>query len=386
MSLSVEIITFHNVDLDNWADILASKFVVKKHIRGGTVAISISHLNSACYIWQSNFDIEGSNFGPDANYFNIRYRELSFLNQVIFCIESCLDIWIETDANFHMYGKEYIEKTIQYPNWRWDDSKWWNSSLDEVNYLDPLVWDHTEYKEDNLSIEPIYPDTITIFPGKFTFNCEAIYGEKRSYEINIPKIFNVGKYPITFSEYDQFCQATKRPFPRDLDWGRVNRPVIQVSWKEALAYCEWLSKRSGKMYRLPSELEWEYVAKKGLLNHEYIQTLLPNQKQYHSSKTESVGYFGANNLGVYDMLSNIWEWTLDYDHDTCKNMNLDASPWEEIDVEEAIFPDYIEMYRVVRGGGWLNKNKIQCATLRNSFDYMRGYPCVGFRVLEEINA
>jgi len=73
-----------------------------------------------------------------------------------------------------------------------------------------------------------------------------------------PGTFAIGVFEVTYREYDRFCEDTRREKPDDADWGRASRPVINVSWKDAVAYTEWLSRKTGKQYRLPSDAEWEF--------------------------------------------------------------------------------------------------------------------------------
>ncbi len=110
------------------------------------------------------------------------------------------------------------------------------------------------------------PEMVSIPRGKFRMG--DIQGssspdERPVRSVRIPRPFAMGRYEVTFEEYDVFARAIGREQLADRGWGRGRQPVINVSWKDAVAYAEWLSEQTGKRYRLPTEAEWEYAARAG---------------------------------------------------------------------------------------------------------------------------
>ena len=152
--------------------------------------------------------------------------------------------------------------------------------------------------------------------------------------------FAISKYDVTFDEYDAYCQATVAAKPGDSGWGRGSRPVINVSWYDAVAYCNWRSQQEGKApayaisgsnvscdfsvngYRLPTEAEWEYSAKGGpaasslTVNAAYAGSPNLEAVAWYSgnsgNKTHPVGQKQPNSLGLYDMTGNVWQWCWDW--------------------------------------------------------------------------
>ena len=108
---------------------------------------------------------------------------------------------------------------------------------------------------------------VVIPPGQFQMGCVSGKGcsadELPVRTVTFAKPFAMGKYEVTFAEYDRFAEATGREKPDDRGWGRGKRPVINVSWDDAPAYAAWLSEQTGKRYRLPTEAEWEYATRAG---------------------------------------------------------------------------------------------------------------------------
>jgi formylglycine-generating enzyme required for sulfatase activity len=167
--------------------------------------------------------------------------------------------------------------------------------------------------------------------------------------------FEMGKYDVTFEEYDVFANATLREKPSDRGWGRQRRPVINVSWEDARAYTKWLNEMTGKTYRLPSEAEWEYAARADTHTMYWWGDEINKSgdsphcngcgSEHDGSETVSVGSFAANPWGLYDTAGNVWQWTADCWHKSYEHAPSDGSAWTNTDGGDC-------KSRVVRGGSW----------------------------------
>ena len=113
---------------------------------------------------------------------------------------------------------------------------------------------------------PYEPEMVEIPGGRFRMGCVSgrgcVDGEHPVHEVRLEG-FELSRYEVTFEEYDLFTDAAGRERAVDEGWGRGRRPVINVSWADAVAYAKWLSAETGRRYRLPSEAEWEYAARSG---------------------------------------------------------------------------------------------------------------------------
>jgi formylglycine-generating enzyme required for sulfatase activity len=125
--------------------------------------------------------------------------------------------------------------------------------------------------------------------------------------------FSIGQYPVTFAAYDRFCEATGREKPSDRGWGRGERPVINVSWEDAQAYSDWLSKETGERYRVVTKAEWEYACRAGT-DARWCwgddEAQLDEFAWYHKNsrgKTQPVGQKRPNAWHLHDMHGNVWE-------------------------------------------------------------------------------
>lgn len=161
---------------------------------------------------------------------------------------------------------------------------------------------------------------ITIPEGEFkmgdNFN-EGVRDERPVHDVYLDE-YAIGKYEVTFEQYDLFCEDTGRAKPSDEGWGRGSRPAINVTWYDAKAFCDWLSQKTGENIHLPTEAQWEKAAK-GTDQRRYPwgdgapNCTLANYKPC-GQKTRPVGTLtaGISPYGLHNMGANVWEWTEDW--------------------------------------------------------------------------
>ena len=193
----------------------------------------------------------------------------------------------------------------------------------------------------------------------------------------------VGRFPITFAEWDQYSlEALRRHSPEDQGWGRGSRPVINVSWNDAKNYIAWLSNVTRKKYRLLSEAEWEYCCRAGTKTRyasgskiEQQQANLNSVKSVAAKKTLEVGGFPSNDWGIYEMHGNVWEWCEDPWHHNYEGAPPDGSVWGEIWV----------ISRTIRGGSWSEYPDHARSSSRSHTMPDNRNDNVGFRVARDID-
>lgn len=201
------------------------------------------------------------------------------------------------------------------------------------------------------------PQMVEIPGGTFQMGDVEQIGETWRNPVHPVRIkpFAMSKYEVTFEEYDRFAIETGRDLPNDQKWGRGQLPVINVSWDDAKAYAVWLSMKTGKIYRLPTESEWEYVARSGSKQEAWAGTSEESHlKDYavfaenSDNKTARVGTKQANAFGLYDLSGNVWEWVEDCPSRSYKRAPTDGSAWTEGDKKSGKECNL----RVIRGGSW----------------------------------
>jgi formylglycine-generating enzyme required for sulfatase activity len=186
--------------------------------------------------------------------------------------------------------------------------------------------------------------------------------ELPQHSVTVPPFF-MGRYPITQAQYGA-VMGTNPAADYDQDYQdrfvSPNKPVVGVSWNQAVAFCQRLTQRTGRPYRLPSEAEWEYACRAGTTTPFYFGKTLTTEvanydgnftygsgpKGEYRQETTPVDQFGvANAWGLSDMHGNVWEWCLDHYHDSYAGAPRDGSAWVDAEAEE-------NKPRILRGGSW----------------------------------
>jgi formylglycine-generating enzyme required for sulfatase activity len=216
--------------------------------------------------------------------------------------------------------------------------------------------------------------------GTFTMGCTSEQGsdcrdvEKPSHSVSLSS-FSIGKYEVTQAQFAAFIEATGYRTDAEKEgwsyvwtgseWEKANgvtwrnntsgngvqpstHPIIHVSWNDAIAFCNWLSEVTGKSYRLPTEAEWEYAARGGNNSQGYKYSgsdSLGSVGWYNEnsgSSTHAVGKKSPNELGLYDMSGNVWEWCSDWYGANYYSGSPSSNPRGPSSGS----------YRVLRGGSW----------------------------------
>ncbi len=256
------------------------------------------------------------------------------------------------------------------------------------------------------------PYMVFVEGGTFNLDCsvelgdECDDGQKLNRKVTLSD-FYIGRYEVTFEEYDEFCVATNRQFPNDELWGRDDRPVINVSWLDAVNYCNWRSRQEGLKavyringtdvtphwnangYRLPTAAEWEYAARGGRLAKsepkQWGREPFIGEGWNSKKKTNNVGQLQPNYLGLYDIGGNVWEWCWDL---------LESGEYPTGSLRNPTGPPGDGMERVLRGGSWSTYFswgndryfKVELLSKRANILLYKNSDDVGFRLARNANS
>jgi len=177
--------------------------------------------------------------------------------------------------------------------------------------------------------------------------------------VEIPS-FYIGKHPITNEQYEAFRPEHRRSACALGD----DDPVVEVSFEDARAYCEWYANLTGKYFRLPTVVEWEFACRGGDTRHDFFDETAKDADRYlwdqvNSSVARPVGLLEANPVGLHDMLGNVWEWTT-----AIHSTSTDRGPAP-----------------ILKGGSFrTHRNEMVAAVQRSADPHLRADD-IGFRIL-----
>lgn len=239
------------------------------------------------------------------------------------------------------------------------------------------------------------PEMVELPAGEFRMGApdsESVGGNREEQPQHHVRIagFAIGRLELTFAQWDACVTAGACEAAYDRGWDHERRPVMNVHWKDAQAYVKWLSKVTGKHYRLPSEAEWEYAARAGTTTPyhfgkciDFEQAAFDAGTQGHNScipsygqrdQTAQVGSFEANAFGLHDMHGNVAEWVQDCWIDSHAGAPADGSARMDCDNAST---------RVVRGGSWADPRYRIRSGYRSPLGIFNRNAAVGIRVARD---
>lgn len=240
--------------------------------------------------------------------------------------------------------------------------------------------------QDSLKSGGFGPEMVVIPPGSFLMGSpetEKLRGaDEVPHRVQITQAFAMGRYAVTFNDFDRFCHVEGRELPGDAGWGRGQHPVINVSWHDAKAYCIWLSQQTGKPYRLPTEAEWQYACRAGTSTpFSFGENITPEQVNYdgnypyvsgkkgrYREQTVPAGSLPPNIWGLYEMHGNVWEWCFDWYDEYPTGVVKDPQGARQGNE------------RVLCGGSWRSYARGARSASRDGLDPANAGSIIGFRV------
>ena len=235
----------------------------------------------------------------------------------------------------------------------------------------------TEQKDVHIQSLPSGPsfDMIWVEGGAFQMGGTDENASDREipiHQVNVPS-FYIGKYPVTQDLWEAIMGNNPSGFEG------LKHPVDSVSWNDAKEFIQQLNKQSGQSYRLPTEAEWEFAARGGIHTEEYLYSGSDKLSevgwyvQNSGSQTQPVGQLLENELGLFDMSGNVWEWCEDDFHDNYEGAPVDGSAWIDR-------PKRAER-RVLRGGFWNGTARLCRVSIRYAFQPDDRLDNIGFRLV-----
>ena len=223
----------------------------------------------------------------------------------------------------------------------------------------------------------VEPQMVIVSAAEFLMGCDTGSENQRPAHTVFVDGFAIGRFAVTNRLYQSFVEDTGHQAPQGWSNPRFNhpdQPVTSISWFDATGYCEWLSERTGKLYRLPAEAEWECAARGGLEGKRYTwgdeaPQLQPNYAELWLNGPERVGQRPPNGFGLYDISENVHEWCADWYEERYYLDSPARNPQGPV----------IGRRRASRGGSWRHQVKITRVAARSSIPPEFAYSDYGFR-------
>jgi formylglycine-generating enzyme required for sulfatase activity len=246
---------------------------------------------------------------------------------------------------------------------------------------------------DQQRLQALLPQMVKIPAGSFKMGDSGGEGDANELPVHTVNVkpFAMAATEVTFDLYDLFSEATGREKKKDQGWGRGNHPVVNVRWADANDFTVWLSKQTGRSFRLPTEAEWEYAANAGANTifswgnsmsreygnygpHDCCEKGTGKSGRDQWDYTAPVASFKPNAWGLYDTAGNAWEWVADCLNETYVGAPTDGSAWMTGDCQSG----------VLRGGSYTHYSRNVRTANRNT--HKRDYSADGysFRIAEDI--
>jgi formylglycine-generating enzyme required for sulfatase activity len=292
-------------------------------------------------------------------------------------------------------------------------------AADWTAYSDPANWKQADRlaSDDKLRVGAIFqdapfaPEMVVVPAGDFVMgsspdeiaqlmalrsegNLEQFKWQVPQVSVILPAPFAIGRDAVSCRQFEAFREDFQKkiglaPSADSSDSPEVSPvndwPAVNVSTADAEHYCTWLSRRTGKRYRLPSEAEWEYVARaRTTTMYWWGDTITPDQARYQPGDPGenferkarvTIGYFAANPFGLHNVHGNTWEWCADPWNDSHKLHDGTDRPVKHGSLD----------LRVVKGGSWINNGKALRSASRGHFLAGARTKVVGFRVARALD-
>jgi formylglycine-generating enzyme required for sulfatase activity len=227
---------------------------------------------------------------------------------------------------------------------------------------------------------PECSEMVVIPTGEFKMGSDESIYEKPTHRVVIANPYAIGRREVTFDEWDLCVAAGGCKYrPDDRGWGRGTRPVVDVSWDDAQDFVSWLSQKTGKKYRLPSEAEWEYAARAGTESPFWWGRAVKGNANCEDCgdipqrKTFPVQSFRPNGFGLFDVAGNAAEWVEDCWNDSYRGAPTNGSAWTTGQCQQ----------RSLRGGSFASKSSFVRSAARFRYDQNVRYYANGFRVARD---